>query len=394
MSDSTPPIELHYRISFLAMMLAVALVLITAGPIILIGSIVLFRPAASFLGVILTMTGVHMLRRYKTSFIRRQAAYQFDRQGIHYTAQNGSTKLWFTDLKIPLSYTIPWSTVLGIHVVRRPGREMTDIYFYLSDNPFSSLFWGETDPRAAVFGGHHPEAPNQLHLRFNHFDMSHFENDLETSLRNFAPRMGAFPNGAKILLGHLAALNMMTFVVMLTITFGAVIGIIIGLAGTWPIALLAFALFQCLALPVPIFRRLAQRNPGWETPRLISTNGTLYVPGSALGQVQISDILNVRYGLTGLRFIFTSCQDDVQNFQYNPYGLVANVMILTKGKTRERMAQYFSDGNIWDNGKKPDIQKARAQKKLDDEKSKRESIKSKQREAARAQAKQDRQHRE
>jgi hypothetical protein len=51
-----------------------------------------------------------------------------------------------------------------------------------------------------------------------------FDNDPVTLLRNFAHRMGVFPNGARVLLGHLGAFNMMTII------FGAGLTMIVNLA--------------------------------------------------------------------------------------------------------------------------------------------------------------------
>jgi hypothetical protein len=349
-TNLTNSLTLRYRTSFLIFMILGGLFMSVAGPLIVILAVVVFRPPGIFLGVMLALSGIRLLRRYWKSFLRRQAAFQLDEEGLHYVAADG--------------YSIAWSSVLGLHAVRR-GNRVTDIYFYLSENPGSSLFVGETDPRAAAFAGHHAESPNQLHLRLSHFDTKTLE-DVEAAFRVFAPRQGAFPNGARILNGHLSSLNVLLFSWVMTILFGGLFGGIAVSVSTWAIGFFVFAVFQIIGLLVWGIGRLNRLRSGWATPRLIASGGMLYLPGTALGSVSFNDILNVRYGWSGLGLFFKTCQEAVRDFQYNPYGLSTNIMIRTQGQTRQEMEQFFSKGQIWNNGKMPDFKQAREQKRQDD----------------------------
>lgn len=348
-TNLTNSLTLRYRTSFLIFMILAGLFLGVAGPLIVVLAVVVFRPPGLFLGVMLALSGIRLLRRYWKPFRRRQAAFQLDEEGLHYVATDG--------------YSITWSSVLGLHAVRR-GNRVTDIYFYLSENPGSSLFIGETDPRAAAFAGHHAESPNQLHLRLSHFDTKNL-GDVELAFRAYAPRKGAFPDRAKILNGHLSSLNKLLFSWVMTIIFGGLFGVIAVLVSTWAIGVFVFAAFQIIGLLVWGAGRLNRLRSGWATPRLIASGGMLYLPGTALGSVNFNDILNVRYGWSGLGLLFKTCQEAVRDFQYNPYGLSTNVMIRTRGNTRQKMADFFSKGQIWNNGKMPDFKQAREQKKQD-----------------------------
>jgi hypothetical protein len=344
-------LSLHYRVSFVILMLLAGLAMSTGGVLIVIGSVVLFRPAAIFLGILLGLGGLRLLRRYGGTFLRRQAAFQFDEQGLHYVAANG--------------YVIPWSNVLGVHAVRR-GDRVTDVFFYLTESPINILFMGDTDPRAALFSGHRPESPNQLHLRLRHFDTSQL-GDAEAAFRAFAPRRGAFPDNTKILDGHLSLLNWVFFTLLITVVIGGIAASIAVSVATWPIGLLVFALFQSLTLLVWAGGRAKRLWPGWATPRLIASGGTLYLPGAALGSVKLNEVLNIRYRLGTLRLFFNTPQESVQDSQYNPYGIFARATIATRGDSYREMMAFFSPLHVWDNGKKPDLKQAKEMQKRHDE---------------------------
>jgi len=311
-------LSLHYRVSFVILMLLAGLAMSTGGVLIVIGSVVLFRPAAIFLGILLGLGGLRLLRRYGGTFLRRQAAFQFDEQGLHYVAANG--------------YVIPWSNVLGVHAVRR-GDRVTDVFFYLTESPINILFMG----------------------------------DAEAAFRAFAPRRGAFPDNAKILDGHLSLLNWVFFTLLITVVIGGIAAGIAVSVATWPIGLLVFALFQSLTLLVWAGGRAKRLWPGWATPRLIASGGTLYLPGAALGSVKLNEVLNIRYRLGTLRLFFTTPQESVQDSQYNPDGIFARATIATRGDSYREMMAFFSPLHVWDNGKKPDLKKAKEMQKRHDE---------------------------
>lgn len=348
-------VTLRYRTSFVIFMIISGLLMSVAGPLIVIAALVLFRPPGIFLGIILALSGLRFLRRYGRAFLRRQAAFQLDEQGLSYIAPDG--------------YSIPWSTVLGLHEVRR-GTRLTELYIYLSDNPASPLFVGDNDPRAGFFGGLKTEAPNQLHLRLSHFDTAKI-GDAAAAFRAFAPRQGAFPDRARILNGHLYPLNMMFLIVLMSLVLGGISAGIAFSVASWGIGAMVFAGFQSLTLLVWAAGRLKRLSPGWATPRLIATNGMLYVPGAALGSVSVDDILNVEYRWSGLVLLFKTCQQAVQNFQYNEFGLSTVIMIKTRGHTSQEMENFFSKGQLWYNGKSPDYKAAKAQQKQEDAKLKR-----------------------
>jgi hypothetical protein len=343
-------ITLRYRTSFLILMIISGLLMSVAGPLIVIAALVLFRPPGIFLGIILALSGLRLLRRYGRAFFRRQAAFQLDEQGLSYIAPDG--------------YSIPWSSVLGLYEVRR-GTRLAELYIYLTDNPASPLFVGDTDPRAGFFSGHKTESPNQLHLRLSHFDTAKM-GDAAAAFRAFTPRQGAFPDSARILNGHLYPFNMMFFIVLMSLVLGGVSAGIAFSVASWGIGAMVFAGFQSLTLLVWAAGRFKRLSPGWATPRLIATNGMLYVPGAALGSVSFDDILNVEYRWSGLVLLFKTCQQAVQNFQYNVFGLSTVIMIKTRRHTSQEMENFFARGQVWNNGKSPDYKAARAQQKQED----------------------------
>jgi len=338
------PITLRYRIRFVILMLSSGLVMSVAGLLIVIGAVVLFRPPAILIGIFMGLAGLRLLRRYGRVFTRRQAAFQLDAQGLHYIAADG--------------YVIPWSTVLGVHAVRR-GARVTDVYLYLTESPVSMLFIGDADPRLALFTFHRPESPNQLHLRLSHFDLRGL-GDPEAAFQSFAPRNGKFADDARILRGHLTSMNWLVFTLFMTLAFGCVGGgVAVSISG-WLDGATVFALMQSPALLIWAAGRARRLFPGWATPRLILQGHVLYLPSTMLGSVKVSEILNMRYRLGTLRLYFTAPQEAVQDFQYNPYGIFAGAAIATTGDTRRQLADIFTPLHIWDNGKKPDWKHAKA----------------------------------
>lgn len=340
-------LTLRYRVGYVLLMLGSGLIMGIGGPLLAIASIVLFRPPGVLLGIFMAATGFRWVRRYGKAFVRRQATFLLDWRGIRYSGSDG--------------YFIPWTHVLGLYAVRSRDR-VTDLYFYISENPVSALFAGDTDPRSAIWGGHSPESPNRLHLRLRHFDIGRGV-DVEARFRAFAPRKGAFPDGSRVLNGRVAPLNLMVLAAALMIVFGGIFG---SMADSWTTGLLVFAGFQCVSLLAWAAGRLRRMRPGWATPCLIAVGNTLYVPGSALGSVKFADILNVVFKWNGLIFMFKREQISIYDPQYNTLGLVATYSIRTVGNAKEDVGAFFAHRPFWNNGKKIDIKKIRQQKKQDE----------------------------
>ncbi len=55
------PLSLHYRTSFVVLMMISGLVLSVAGPLLVIAAVVLFRPPGIFVGIILALSGIRLL---------------------------------------------------------------------------------------------------------------------------------------------------------------------------------------------------------------------------------------------------------------------------------------------------------------------------------------------
>ncbi|MBU6397514.1 MAG: hypothetical protein KGL20_02555 [Rhodospirillales bacterium] len=345
---------LKYRTGFAAAMLASGLLMALGGVFIVVGSIVMFRPAAIFVGIFLALGGIRLLRRYAGAFLRRNTAFEVTTAGISFIGAQG--------------YHIGWTDVLGLHVCQRRGRASA-IYIYLSNSPASRLFVGETDPRAALFSPHRAESPNQLHLRLSQFTLSG-GGDMEAAFRALAPRNGAFPPGAKILDGHFSSTNWMALGIALPLMFVPVtFGILYGIVPDRTVFLV------CAAMLAPTLLawgtgRLLRLSPNWATPRLIASQGILYVPQAALGAVKLSEIMNARRKFGLLMLYFSTPQDQVQNYQFNPLGLFAQVRLTTRGNARAAFASYFKPLHLWETGNMPDFKKFRA-----DEKQRRRNLK-------------------
>ncbi|GAN80483.1 hypothetical protein [Acidocella aminolytica] len=342
------PFTLKYRASFTITMLITGVLMTLTGVFIVVGSLVLFRPFAIFAGIFIAIGGIRLLRRYGAAFARRHAAYEADSNGLHFLSSN--------------SYCIPWRDILGLHVRHLRGKP-TDLYIYLKHNPGSSLFYPETDPRAAIFSSHRPESPNQLHLRLSHFTTTHADG-IEAGLRAWAPRNGEFPEKARVLDGHLSRLNWMAFTFVLTGAFIIIaVSIMYGIISPRTIAIVC----TCMALPAALFWAIGKIQPyfqSWSTPRLITYDGKLYAPGSTIGAVELTDILNIRYRVGMLTVLFTQPKDIVKDYQFNRYGVFAQARLRTKGSTRKTLAAFFKPLRLWENGKRLDYKKIQADQKL------------------------------
>ncbi|EKM98848.1 hypothetical protein [Acidocella sp. MX-AZ02] len=347
MADTPAPFTLHYRAGFATAMLACGLLMTLGGVFIVIGSLVLFRPAAIFAGIFMAIGGIRLLRRYAGAFRRRNAAFDVTPEGISFLGPQG--------------YHIRWSDVLGLHVCRRRGKAYA-IYIYLSENPSSALFIGDTDPRAALFTAHRAESPHQLHLRLSHFNLPG-GGEIEAAFRALAPRNGAFPPPAKILNGHFSELNWMLLGTALSLIFTTTMfAILYGDVSNGTLALV------CGLMLAPILfawglGQLRRRSPNWATPRLIAYNGMLYVPAAPLGAVKLSDIINVRRKMGMLMLYFATCQERVRDYQFNTLGLFAQIRITTQGNTRAALAAYFTALHLWETGKTLNYKKIRAEQK-------------------------------
>lgn len=338
---------LKYRVSFLTAMMLAGLAMTILGAALFVGAIVLFRPGAIFISAFLAIGGVRLLRRYIGAFRRRRTVFEIGPAGIKFTGTP--------------AYEIPWRGVLGLYAAHRAGRA-PDLFIYLAQTPDNPLFLGENDPRAAMFSGHRPEAPYQLHLRLSHFHACGAE-DIEAALRAAAPRGGALPDEASRLAGHLSAMNWTALLSLLIIVFGGVLlSIMISVSAPSLATTIAGTCVLALLLLTWGGGRLMRRMGNWASPRLIAYKGMLYLPGTALGAVKLQDIMNARYKFGMLTLLFTAKQSAVVDYQSNRYGLFARARILTRGDTRTALKNFFTPLHLWETGKFPDFKAARAKK--------------------------------
>ncbi len=83
-------------------------------------------------------------------------------------------------------------------------------------------------------------------------------------------------------------------------------------------------------------------------------DGKFYAPGRLIGMANVTDVQIIRYRLGMLTVPFTEPQNAPKNYEFNRYGLFAQIKLRTKGDARKALASFLAALYLWENGERLD----------------------------------------